>query len=331
MSITIVTIFFAYSFLDKEKYTEYQIVNKDPKLEKEVVVQSFVNIVFVGDIMLDRGVKSSVIKNFGGDYNQLFNNLGELKNADILFANLEGTASIKGRNVGSKYSFQMDPIVIPALANAGFDILSVANNHVGDWTLISYTDSLAHIKENNILYTGGGINSIEAEKPTIIEKNGIRIGFLGFSDVGPDWMKATTNSAGLLIASDPRFDEIIKNASTKVDTLIVSFHFGEEYKPVHNKRQEYLAHRAIDNGAKIIIGHHPHVIEDTEVYKNGFIIYSLGNFIFDQKFSTDTMQGAILNIKLDKDQNMTIRQDLMKLNKFFQPETIIKGEGKEIK
>lgn len=225
----------------------------------------------------------------------------------------------------------MDPSVIPALKGAGFSILSTANNHEGDWGRDAYADTLARLKENEILYTGGNINSTEAENPTIIEKYGMKIGYLGFTDTGPDWMKATENQAGILSASNPRFAEIIKNASAKVDFLIVSFHFGEEYQKKHNQRQENLAHTAIDNGAKIIIGSHPHVVQDTEVYKNGFIAYSLGNLIFDQYFSPDTMGGMLLEIKLWKDGGMTINKDTVNLSKAFQPETLIKGKDEKIK
>ena len=300
----------------------------------EVYDQDFVTFLFGGDIMLDRGVKSSVNKNFNGDYSKLFEKLdlfNLLKNTDITFANLEGPASDIGKDMRNLYSFRMSTSTLPALRGAGFSIVSVANNHVGDWTREAYSDTLENLKENEILYTGGGINTEEAEQPTIIEKYGIKIGFLGFSDVGPNWMGVNTNKAGLLLANNPRFSEIINNASKKVDHLIVTFHFGDEYQTKHNARQEYLSHTAIDNGAKIVIGGHPHVMQDTEVYKNGFIAYSLGNFIFDQGFSTNTMQGMLLELKLNKDGNITIKKNTIKLNKFFQPNTIIKGKEEKIK
>ncbi|OGI94911.1 hypothetical protein A3I84_00690 [Candidatus Nomurabacteria bacterium RIFCSPLOWO2_02_FULL_36_8] len=294
----------------------------------------FVTLAFGGDIMLDRGVKNSVRKNFNNDYSKLFEKpdlVNLLKKVDIIFANLEGAASDKGADLKNLYSFRMDPTVVPALKNAGMSILSVANNHIGDFGRIAFIDTLGLLKENEILYTGGGIDKTEAEKPVIIEKYGIKIGFLGFSDKGPDYMIADKEKAGILLANDPNFDEIIKNASEQVDYLVVSFHFGEEYQTKHNERQKYLAHKAVDNGAKIIIGHHPHVIQDTEIYKNSFIIYSLGNFIFDQTFSAETMEGMLLNIKLWRDRNMTVRKDILKLNKTFQPDKIIKGKEEKIK
>jgi len=293
--------------------------------------QDFVILLFGGDIMLDRGVKNSVNKNFNGDYSMLFEKLGILKKSDIVFANLEGPISDIGKDMRNLYSFRMDPSAVPALKGVGLSVVSVANNHVGDWGRDAYSDTLARLKENEVLYTGGGVNIGEAEQPVIIEKYGIKIGYLGFSDVGPNWMKATESEIGILLASNPRFTEIIQNASKQVDYLIVSFHFGEEYKTKHNTRQEYLAHKAIDAGAKIVIGTHPHVVEDTEVYKNGFIAYSLGNFIFDQGFSINTMQGMLLEIKLDREGGMTIKKNVVKLNKFFQPDKIIPGKEEKVK
>ncbi len=291
----------------------------------------FVNFVFAGDIMLDRGVKNYVLKNFKGDYSTLFEKLEILKKSDIVFANLEGPASDRGEDMRNLYSFRMDPAIVPALKGAGISILSVANNHVGDFGLEAYINTLARLKENEILFTGGGMNQKEAEEPTIIEKYGLKIGFIGFSDKGPDWLEVGVNKAGVLLTSNPRFDEIIKNAAKQVDYLIVSFHFGEEYQTKHNERQEHLAHRAIDDGAKIVVGHHPHVIEDIEVYKNGFIAYSLGNLIFDQAFSENTMQGMLLEVKLWKDGNLNVKKNTVKLNQFFQPDKIIRGVEEKIK
>jgi len=337
VSSVIIGIFLALSVLSVFKHIEFnatpQVANVNTTVtEKDKIKEpDFVKLIFVGDIMLDRGVKNSVIKNFGGDYAKLFKNLEILKDFDIVFANLEGPVSDKGKDKHNLYSFRMDPTVLEALKNTGINVVSVANNHVGDWGREAYIDTLSRLKEKEIFYTGGGINSTEAEKPTIIEKYGMKIGFLGFSDVGPNDMKADVNKAGLLLASNPRFDEIIKKASAQVDYLIVSFHFGEEYKTKHNKRQEYLAYKAVNDGAKIVVGHHPHVIENTEVYKNSFIAYSLGNFIFDQSWSEPTMQGMLLNIKLSRDGDLTVRKDTVKLNSAFQPDQIIKGSEEKVK
>ena len=299
-----------------------------------------VSLAFLGDIMLDRGVEQSVANNFEGDWSKLFDNMQILKNYDIVFANLEGPASDKGEDRRNLYSFRMNPAVIPFLKAAKIDIVSLANNHIGDWGMPALSDTMSRLSENEIAFTGAGKNRAEAETPTIIEKNGVKVGYLGFSDVGPDNMSVSENSPGILLANDPRYGEIISTAAKVTDMLVVSIHFGEEYEKINNSRQKYLATLAIDSGAKLVIGTHPHVIQNTENYKGspcqeedpgfaegtcghgGFIAYSLGNFIFDQSFSKDTMQGMLLEATATKDGITKISKKLVKLNSKFQPESI---------
>lgn len=280
-----------------------------------------VTIGFVGDIMLDRGVKSSVIKNFKGDFNTLFANVGFISDYDILFGNLEGPVSDTGEDQGNLYSFRMDPKILNALSSAGFDVLSIANNHIGDWGQNAFNDTLARINSSGILAVGGGQTKIDATEPKIIERNGLSIGFLGFSDVGPDWMKATTNTPGILLANDPDFAGIIQRASSRVDTLVVSIHWGEEYE-LTTERQRELGRLAIDSGARLVIGTHPHIIQETEGYNNGYIAYSLGNFIFDQDFSKDTMKGMLLEVKIKKGEIEAVTKKVVTLNGMFQPQKI---------
>ncbi len=279
---------------------------------------SSVKLGFVGDIMLDRGVKTSVYKNFDGKYLKIFEQAKELQRPDIMFGNLEGPISDKGKNVGSKYSFRFEPVVAEVLKDAGFDILSFANNHVGDWSNQAFRDTLGHLSENNILFTGAGENYDKAKKPTIIERNGIRIGYLGFSDVGPDWMKATNETEGILLLSDKNLETIVKEAKESVDVLVVSIHWGDEYKPF-NKRQETFAKKIIDSGADIIAGHHPHVIQEVKEYKDGLIIYSLGNFVFDQYFSPETMEGLYAEVEITKDGIKDYKKTVFEINEKYQP------------
>jgi poly-gamma-glutamate synthesis protein (capsule biosynthesis protein) len=306
-------------FPDTLTYTQSSEIEKVP--EKKVDVP--ITMIFFGDGMFDRGVKNSVRKNFNDDFNQLFVNLPEIKTYDIAFMNLEGPISLNGRNVGSKYSFRFEPRVAQALSSAGFDIVSSANNHMGDWTVTAFKDTLTHLTENNIKFTGGGMTKIDAESPTIISVHGKNIGFLGFTDVGPAWLEAKESAPGILLASDPRFSEIISTAKSQVDFLIVSFHWGDEYV-VHSTRQTTLAHTAIDNGADAIIGHHPHVEQATEWYKEKFIAYSLGNFVFDQYFSPETMKGLAIELSLSQDTNLyTVKKFDVSLSKYYQPQSLV--------
>lgn len=168
-----------------------------------------------------------------------------------------------------------------------------------------------------------GSNKTDAITPKIIEKKGIKVGYLGFTDVGPNWLAATDTAAGVVLASDKEFEEIVRKASEQADALVVSFHWGDEYTTEFNERQEKLAHLAIDNGAVIVVGHHPHVMQDTETYKGGIIAYSLGNFIFDQAFSKDTREGMLLTVRLKGKEVWNVNKKIIHFNPTtFQPEKV---------
>lgn len=307
-----------YSTLLKfiEENVSYSISQPNTFLEQS---DQEVTLSFIGDLMFDRGVKNSVLNNFNGDYGKLFENLKELESSDIAFANLEGPISDRGRNVGSKYSFRFEPIIAETLKKAGIDIVSFANNHVGDWSLQAFEDTLSHLQNAGILFTGAGKTKVEAEKVVIVESKGLKVGFLGFSDVGPDWMQATESQAGQLLANDPRRISIIEESKKKVDILVVSYHFGNEYVQA-NERQKMIARTSVDAGADIVVGHHPHVIQEIEQYKNGLIFYSLGNAIFDQHFSEETMEGMLASVVVSRDGLERYESKRFKINTKYQPQ-----------
>jgi gamma-polyglutamate biosynthesis protein CapA len=279
-----------------------------------------IKILAVGDLMFDRGVYKSIERNKPGDFSFIFEKILDLKkDYDILLGNLEGPVTNQGQEVGNLYSFRMKPELLPVLKENGFDILSVANNHTGDWGYDGFVDTLKNLDANGLSYVGGGFNYASATSPRIINRNGLRTGFLGFSDVGPLGLAVSNWRAGVLIVKDADFAGIIKNAASQVDNLIVTIHFGEEYKTTHNTRQAKIAHEAIEAGARVVIGHHPHVVQDDEYYNNGYIAYSLGNFVFDQNFSSETMQGLALGLELGKDGVANVEKRPIKLNNNFQP------------
>ncbi len=254
-----------------------------------------IKLLFVGDIMMTRSVEEKI-----KDLNKKFifpflNILDYLKTFDYVIANLEGPISDKGTKVGNKYSFRMKPEVAEALSKANIKIVNLANNHIFDYGKIAFEDTLKNLEKNNIKYFG---NSYE---PLIIEKEGIKIGFLGFSDFLKH-LEVRENKIGIAVANN-NLSEIIRKAKEKVDILIVSFHWGEEYQELSNERQRKLAKIAIDSGADLVIGHHPHVIQDIEKYKDKFIFYSLGNFIFDQNFSKETMIGGGVEVYIKTQTN----------------------------
>jgi gamma-polyglutamate biosynthesis protein CapA len=270
-----------YSKIDKKEYKD-------------------IKILFVGDIMMTRSVEAR-IKSLNKKFIFPFLNiLDYLRSFDYVIANLEGAISDKGVKIGSKYSFRMKPDVAEALSKTNINVVNLANNHIFDYGKIAFEDTLKNLEKNNIKYFG---NSYE---PLIIEKEGIKIGFLGFSDFLKH-LEVKENKIGIAVVND-NLSEIIKKAKEKVDILIVSFHWGEEYKKIANERQRKLAKIAIDSGADLVIGHHPHVIQDIEKYKGKFIFYSLGNFIFDQNFSKETMIGGGVEVYIRTQTKQTERR-----------------------
>jgi len=288
---------------------------------------SSLSILLTGDIMLNRGVESVIAKHGAGDWMFPFAYTGDtLKRADITFGNLEGPVSDKGENVGSIYSFRMDPHVPDTLARAGFDIVSLANNHIGDWGREALEDTMRRLHRAQVAYAGTGWNSVEAYTPTVLEARGKRVGFLAFSDTGPRWFEAGEALSGVAVlppgaAGIGVVEKVVLQASKKVDILVVSFHFGEEYEETPNARQRALARAAIDAGARVVAGHHPHVVQSVEEYGNGVIAYSLGNFIFDQNFSAATMEGLMLKIEFDGENTIAAVIPIpVKMNEYYQPE-----------
>jgi len=285
-----------------------------PKKEK-------ITLIFVGDIMLNRGVKYSVKKYGKGDYKFPFLKIvDELKKADILFGNLESIISDKGKKVGSIYSFRADPEAIEGLKFAGFDILSVANNHIFDYGREAMEDSFKRLKEAKIDYLGGGFNEKEACSPIIKEIGKTKIAFLAFSNLGTPLWAASEKKSGICWLEKEKMERIINEIKKKADIVVVSFHYGEEYFSKPTQFQISISHSAIDSGANLVIGHHPHFVQPIEKYKSGWIAYSLGNFVFDQKFSKETMTGLMLKISIENSKIKKVIPIKIKINQFYQPE-----------
>lgn len=278
---------------DRVVYERKPLVSSDEAKEVRAV-----SMAFVGDIMMDRGIRSVVHIRGGGDYGYITRYLDFLHDFDVVFGNLEGPLSDKGSDLGGPYSFRMEPSALDALLDANFSVLSVANNHSGDWGRDAFSDTLKRLRSAGVLTVGGGVDIQDAQKVSVTEVDGYKLGFVGFTDIGPDWLEAGEDTPGILLAGSSYHDAVIERASREVDVLIVSYHFGEEYMKVPNERQRYLATRAVDLGADIVVGHHPHVIQEVERYKEGLIAFSLGNFIFDQNFSEETMEGLVLIVDI---------------------------------
>lgn len=267
-----------------------------------------VSLVAVGDIMLARHVER-LMQTHGTDY-PFAKIEDKLQDADIAFGNLESPLSERGTPLpGKGICFRARPEMASRLKKAGFDVLSVANNHALDYDTDAFLDTLDLLRSNQIEPVGGGKNIDEARQPVIIEKNGLRIGFLAytmFADIYYDYryrrtFRATETVSGVAPLEQELILEDVAALRPRVDAVIVSLHWGTEYSRYPDPGQQELGRALIDAGADLIIGHHPHVIQGLERYGNGLIAYSLGNFIFDQNQHLSTRQGLILELQLTAD------------------------------
>jgi poly-gamma-glutamate synthesis protein (capsule biosynthesis protein) len=275
-------------------------------------------MLFVGDIMLSRSVGAYMKEK--GDYNLPFLNIADsLQGADLTFANLENPVSSRGINVGSKYSFRADPKTIQGLNFAGIDIVSIANNHMWDYGREAFLDTMTHLNEADIDFIGGGHNFEEAHRPVIKDVKGTRVAFLAYTEFLQN-VVAGKNSAGITNWNMEQIKKDIMVANQEGDLVVVSFHWGDEYQTKHNQKQEQFAKAAIDAGADLIIGHHPHVVQEVEQYKDGWIAYSLGNFVFDQNFSKETMRGLALKVIIDNRRISKIQEIPVQISNQYQPE-----------
>ncbi|MEK7089479.1 MAG: CapA family protein, partial [Patescibacteria group bacterium] len=270
-------------------------------------------LLFVGDIMLSRDVDRQIKKH--NDFTFPFWNIASTtRDADFVFGNLEGPVSDKGENQGSIYSFRDDPKTIEGLRFAGFDALSLANNHIFDWGRIALTDTVSRLNGVDIKTVGAGKNEAEANAPLIVNVKDTKIALLAFTNLYPESFWAKSDTAGISRFAENEIAEKIKELRKVADVVVVSMHWGEEYETRANAEQQRLGRVFIDAGTDIVVGHHPHVVQELEHYKNGWIAYSLGNFIFDQNFSDETRTGAMLEVKLKNKHIESVRERIITIN-----------------
>lgn len=234
--------------------------------------EKITTLITTGDVGLVRSVNFSMTKR--NDFSYPFEKTAEvLKKADLTLINLEGPLVKNCPLTNTGMVFCGDPQGVEGLLSAGINLVNLANNHAFDY------DQKGVLETIEVL-TAAGITPIEPEKIVVKEVKGQKLAFLGYEDVNKK-------------VSEKKIQTQIREAKSSADIVIVSFHWGAEYTAYPNQRQKDLAHIAIDNGANLIIGNHPHWIQSAEIYKNKLIVYSHGNFIFDQMWSKKTREGII--------------------------------------
>jgi len=243
------------------------------------VVAQKVTFVAVGDICLAKGVEQKM-REKGSAYP--FAGMAPfLRRADVVFGNLECCLATTGKAVPKKYNFRGRPENVRALKQAGFTVVSLANNHSLDYGRDALAETITHVRDAGIVPVGAGMSIRSAHSLRIITVRGLRVGFLAYLGLFPSVVPLTADKPAVAMAEMEAVTRDVGAARAKVDVLIVSMHAGQEYTFTHAARQQQIAHAAIDAGADMVIGHHPHVVQDSEVYRGRPIFYSLGNFIFD--------------------------------------------------
>jgi len=262
-----------------------------PAAAAETVAPSPVRLVAVGDLMLGTSVKQTILRRGPEHPFRKYRKL--LRGADVAFGNLEtplsdGGAPTPGKSPESlrtraNYIFRAPPAAAEGLAWAGFDVVSVANNHTMDYGASALRDTLDHLRNAGVAPVGAGADLEEAAAPVRFTRNGQRFALFAISDVLPLFSAADAHTPGVAPARgatfNQRMEEAIAAARRDADWVLVSVHWGKERYTDATPRQRRLGRQLIDWGADVVIGHHTHCMGPVERYQGGLIHYSLGNFI----------------------------------------------------
>lgn len=261
-----------------------------------------ITISITGDIMLSRGVQK-YLDQYGYDYP--YEAVQDLFLADDwTIGNLECpiTGLDNPADKTKRFVFRADEENAAALKRAGYDCLNLANNHSMDYLSDGLFDTMVNLEQNHLMYVGAAANSAQHSICTF-EKYGIRIGLLAYSAFPPEGFFYNPDKPSVRYISTAdltRLDQDL-TALTDCDFTIVYFHWGVEYAPYHSESQELMAKAAIDAGADFVVGAHPHVLQEPELYNGNYIYYSLGNFIFDRQIPPRTDESMILQLTISRD------------------------------
>lgn len=297
------------------------------------MISESINLFAVGDISfgdfpfcVGYGVRSAIEKN---DNEYIFEKIGHLfEDSDYTFGNLETTISNHNYKNNDLRSLEMrgSPRVIHELKNIKLNIVNIANNHSMQHGEDTFEDTVNLLKMTGIKCIGVNDGNEWSSSPVKVEKNGIKIGFLGYSFETDKYNKEQMKYA-YGIPSDIKAD--ITKLRSEVDYLIVSYHWGLEFMDRPSVSNIRLAHQTIESGADVILGHHPHVLQGIENYKDGIIFYSLGNFVFDMNWDKRFQQSIVVKLTFSKSRKISYEITPIYINNNYQP-TIAGNDDKLI-
>lgn len=290
-----------------------QIFQKDHSFVQNLPKDNTITLIATGDVLLGRTVNSTTVstKNFTWP----FEKTAEFtKSADITLINLEGPFVKKCPITKTGMLFCSDIRNVEGLKFAGVDITNLANNHIANYGQNGINETIEVLTNFDIDYTG--LNDIIYKKV-----NRITFAFLGYNDISPQPKEVSS-------AKEEQIVKETQKAKKNADIVIASFHWGAEYRRKPTQRQKELAHLAIDSGADVVIGHHPHWIQPVEIYKDKVILYSHGNFVFDQMWSEETKLGLVSKFVFYEKKLRDVELLPVKIESFGQP-YFLEGDQKQ--
>ncbi|MGQ9557392.1 MAG: CapA family protein [Desulfurispora sp.] len=264
-------------------------------------------ISLLGDILLGERIASQAAR-YGPDYP--WQAVRPYLTGDhFTVGNLECPVSTRGVRQQKQFTFRAPPALLAGMKKAGVEAVTLANNHILDYWHPALLDTLQHLKKAGLDYAGAGPHAAAAGELLIKEVQGSQIGVLAFSGVVPavSWVAGTKTPGVAALWPWERTVQRVAQAARQVDILIVSLHWGQEAKTVPEKWQVHLAHRLVEAGADVILGHHSHVLQGVEVYKGRPVIYSAGNFLFTRSRLPLAWRGAIFQVDFKGDRPVELR------------------------
>jgi poly-gamma-glutamate synthesis protein (capsule biosynthesis protein) len=261
-----------------------------------LAAQETVRLVFVGDMMLAEAPGTFIRR--GGDPVQPFAAI--FGRADLRIGNLECAIGNTGQAEDKPFTFRAHPRVIGMLKKH-FNAVSLANNHSADFGMAAFEDMLGLLERQQTGYFGGGRDMRAAHRPYIADVRGRRVAILGYNDIFPRSFEALSDRPGVAWADEDRIRHDIAQARARdqADIVIVYPHWGWEHQKHASARQQALARLMVDAGADAVVGSHPHVTQNIELYRGKPIFYSLGNFIFNGFADRQANTGWVLELEFD--------------------------------
>ncbi len=226
-----------------------------------------------------------------------------LSMGDVIALNLNSPLSINGVPSRETAAGRASPRMVDSLANAGIDVVFLANDGVSNYGTDALLDSIAELDSRNIAHTGAGANIAEAIAPIYVENGGVRIAFLAFTNAVPEGAYADVDRAGVAPANEISVETAVKQALESAEYVVVALHTAPVYLAGVTDSQVALAHTAVDAGASLIIGYGAGNQQETEQYGDGFIVYNLGDFIGDVEI--DQTDSGILRAVFETNGEVT--------------------------